>query len=229
MDKLGASLASHLKQLLGGRRNRRRWPHRNFQWQRGRDGKGGARAVAKAQWAQDAICYFCHCYGHTASDHEVPYPWTGDVDTRWHESHKWFGIVSRLATDVPSGEQRDPHDVAKDVGVDVSHFQNLQNKRALALIVHMKIGGTAWVADDEIGTKIPPDKVTTPEKHYGAPEMSTDDEPSQGRRRAQGKGSASGSERPKGSRSEEAPLPHGFTAGWKNPVDKQLTTLSRET
>ena len=229
MDKLGASLASHLKPLFGDRSSRRRSPQRSFQWQRGRNGKGGARAVAKAQWAKDAICYFCHCYGHTASDHEVPYPWMGAVDTRWHESQKWFGIVSRLANDVQSGEQRDPHEVAKDVGVSVSHFPNLQPKRALALIVHMKIGGAAWVADDMIGTKVPPDKVTTPGEYCGETEMSTDDEPPRGRRRAQGAEGTATSYRPKGSKAAEAQLPHGFTAGWKNSVDKQLSTLTKET
>ena len=68
----------------------------------------------------------------------------------------------------------------------MSHFQNLHPKRALALIVHVKIAGAAWVADNMIGTKIPRDKVTTPEEHCGAAEMSTDDEPPRCRRRAQG-------------------------------------------
>ena len=35
--------------------------------------------------------------------------------------------------------------------------------------------------------------------------------------------------KPKGSRSEDVPLPHGFTAGPNNSVDKQLPTLTRET
>ena len=62
MEKLGASLASHPRPSLGDRRRRKSSP------QRGRNGKAGARAVAKAQWAKAAIYYFCHCYGHTPSD-----------------------------------------------------------------------------------------------------------------------------------------------------------------
>ena len=222
---IGLAIASHLKPLCGNRRGRRspqrRLPQRGYRGQ-----KSAATTASRAKWASDWPCYFCHCNGHTVRDHRVPFPFTDNLDVRWHESQKWVGIVIRLAQDHQSGDTRGYTEVATEVGVNRSNYTNLTQKRELALVVHLKVGGEAWVDEETIDPRVAPDKCSTPGASSTA--MSEDDEDgTQSNRQPRCARDARKSTSSRRSPESEDKNSAGFTTGWKTSVDSQLKSLHR--
>ena len=156
----------------------------------------------------------------------MPFPFTDNLDVRWHESQKWVGIVIRLAQDHQSGDTAGYTEVATEVGVNKSNYTNLTQKRELALVVHLKVGGEAWVDEETIDPRVAPDKCSTPGASCTA--MSEDDEDgTQSNRQPRCGRDARKSTISRRSPESEDKNSAGFTTGWKTSSDSQLKSLHR--
>ena len=226
VDRLGDRIADKLSECFN--RRERRQPDKisgGRQWQRGKGrGYGGKGASpAKQQWARIATCYLCYAYGHTASDHDIHWPLSADMDKRYNLGKKWHGVCSRLAED-EVGEMRSFQDVAKDVGVDLSDLdlRDVGQKRGLALVIWKKTGMESWLPIEKIGTYMAGHDITTPDaiKMTQIHEVSDDD-------LSQPDRASSSTSRKKSSKSLSRDLNHEFTSAWKQQVDGKLETLEK--